>query len=65
MTLKISDNGKGFDTKTVLSDDFKPEMGGNGLINIRRRAAELGGNCEISSEIGKGTIINLSVPLQF
>ncbi len=65
LTLKISDNGKGFDTKTVLSDDFKPEMGGNGLINIRRRAAELGGNCEISSEIGKGTIINLSVPLQF
>lgn len=65
LMLKISDNGKGFDTKTVLSDDFKPEMGGNGLVNMRRRARDLGGECKIVSEIGKGTTINLSVPLQF
>ena len=64
LILKISDNGNGFDTKTVLSDDFKPEMGGNGLVNMRRRAKELGGECEISSEIGKGTTIKLIVPLQ-
>ncbi len=63
--LEISDNGKGFDTKVVLSDDFRPEMGGNGLINIRRRALELGGICEIRSEIGEGTTIIVSVPLHF
>ena len=63
--LEISDNGKGFDTKTILSDDFRPEIGGNGLINMRRRAEELGGTCEISSEIGKGTTVFVSVPLHF
>ena len=65
LLLEIFDNGKGFDTKLVLNDDFRPELGGNGLINIRRRAEELGGNCEIFSEIGKGTTVKVSVPLHF
>jgi signal transduction histidine kinase len=63
--LEISDNGKGFDTEEVLSSDFRPELGGNGLINMRRRAEELGGFCEILSEIGKGTTVKVSVPLNF
>lgn len=63
--LEISDNGGGFDTKVVLSDDFRPEFGGNGLINMRRRALELGGICEILSEIGRGTTVKVSVPLHF
>jgi signal transduction histidine kinase/ligand-binding sensor domain-containing protein len=63
--LEISDNGCGFDTQTVLSSDFRPDLGGNGLINIRRRVAELGGTCEISSEIGKGTTLKMRVPLNF
>lgn len=63
ITLKIEDNGKGFDTKEVLSEQFRPEMGGNGLINIQRRATDLGGKCEIQSQIGKGTVINLTIPL--
>ena len=65
LILEISDNGQGFDTAMVLSDRFKPEMGGNGLINMRRRAEELGGTCEIRSETGRGTTINLVVPLHF
>jgi PAS domain S-box-containing protein len=63
LILKISDNGKGFDTDVVLSGDFKPEMGGNGLINMRKRARDLGGECRIESETGNGTVINLIVPL--
>jgi signal transduction histidine kinase/ligand-binding sensor domain-containing protein len=63
LILRISDNGKGFDTKNVLCEEFKPEFGGNGLVNIQRRARELGGKCEISSADGKGTVINLIVPL--
>ena len=47
----------------ILSDDFKPEMGGNGLVNIQRRARDLDGECEIHSEINHGTKITLSVPL--
>ena len=63
LILHIEDNGKGFDTDEILSENFKPEMGGNGLVNIRRRAKELGGECEITSEIGHGTRILLKIPL--
>lgn len=65
LLLEISDNGKGFETSEILSPDFRPEMGGNGLVNMRRRADDLGGSCEISSEIGRGTTIKVSVPLHF
>jgi len=61
--LHISDNGKGFDTDEVLRSDFRPEFGGNGLINMRRRANELGGTCDIRSDIGRGTTIELRVPI--
>ncbi len=64
ITLKIEDNGKGFDTDEILSEDFRPEIGGNGLINMRRRAKDLGGACEILSEINYGTKITINIPLQ-
>jgi signal transduction histidine kinase len=60
--LEITDDGRGFDAEEILSEDFSPEKGGNGLVNMRRRAAELGGNCRIVSGIG-GTRIFLEVPL--
>ena len=62
LVLKISDDGKGFDTGVVLSEDFRPDIGGNGLVSIRRRATELGGICDIQSG-GGGTAIIVSVPL--
>ena len=63
LVLKISDDGKGFDTNVVLSEDFRPDIGGNGLVSIRRRATELGGLCDIRSAVDGGTEIVLSVPL--
>jgi signal transduction histidine kinase len=63
LTLEISDDGKGFDASEVLSESFRPEMGGNGLVSIRRRAAELGGMCEIGSTVGIGTEIRVAIPL--
>lgn len=63
LALRIEDNGKGFDTSAVLSEDFRPEIGGNGLTNIRRRVSELGGICEIRSEKGKGTSISVKIPV--
>lgn len=63
LTLRVADDGVGFDTAVVLSDDFRPEMGGNGLVSIRRRAVELGGTCDITSTPGQGTSIVLSIPL--
>lgn len=61
--LKVEDNGKGFDTEEILSPNFKPEIGGNGLVNIQRRATEMGGHCRIESEIKRGTIITIEIPL--
>jgi signal transduction histidine kinase len=60
--LEVKDDGHGFDTEEILSDGFSPEKGGNGLINMRRRAAGLGGTCRIVSNSG-GTGVFLEVPL--
>jgi signal transduction histidine kinase len=52
--LRISDNGKGFDeTKVRL---------GNGLRNLRRRAAEMGGSLSIEPRPGDGVTVTLLVP---
>lgn len=63
LCLDIYDNGRGFDTKEILSAGFRPEYGGNGLINMQRRAEELGATCDIESVIGEGTRISVQVPL--
>jgi len=47
----FKDDGKGFDTQ---QDNL-----GIGLVNMRRRALELGGSCEIVSKINEGTILTL------
>ena len=46
----ISDDGKGF-----LEEDIEP---GNGLLNMRKRALELGGELELNSETGMGTSVS-------
>lgn len=63
IVLQITDNGKGFDVSEFFNESLHYSKGGNGLLNIQRRAEDLGGNCEISSGIGKGTIIRLIIPL--
>lgn len=65
LLLEIKDDGRGFDADEILSAEFSPEKGGNGLVNMRRRASELGGNCRIVSNPGGGTIIFLNIPLNF
>ena len=53
LIFKVKDNGKGFDT--IQPTD------GNGLTNIRTKAAELAGILEINSLPGKGTAIALKL----
>ena len=53
--LNIEDNGGGFDVDTVTA--------GNGLANLRHRAAMLGGTLHIISTPEKGTRITLETPL--
>src|SRR5258705_3415486 len=51
--LVIRDNGVGFDTANALM--------GNGIKNMKRRAAEIGAQLVIESAEGKGTNIELSL----
>lgn len=53
LTISISDNGRGFNVES--------ENGGNGLINMRKRADAISGDFTCSSVIGEGTQITLSV----
>jgi len=55
LRLRIEDDGPGF----VLADDHQ----GRGLRSMRRRALEMGGELEIESSPGRGTILTLSVPM--
>jgi signal transduction histidine kinase len=55
--LCVEDNGKGFvpgETRAL----------GNGLLNMRKRAENIGGCLELSSEPGKGTRLHLKIPLR-
>lgn len=53
--LSISDDGHGF--------DLNAQSQGNGLTNMKWRAEELGGKCDISSSEG-GTHIQFSYPIE-
>jgi signal transduction histidine kinase len=55
LRLKVTDNGKGFDP-TQHSD-------GNGVLNMRRRVAALGGRLSLRSSSGDGTTMDIEVPL--
>ena len=51
----VEDNGIGFDPAA--------SAGGMGLANLAARAKRLGGDAEVKSEIGKGTIVEVRLPL--
>ena len=56
LRVHFVDNGSGFESSSLSR--------GNGLANMRRRAADLGGELSVSSEPGHGTELKLSVPLR-
>jgi signal transduction histidine kinase/ligand-binding sensor domain-containing protein len=57
--LRIVDNGRGFEENDVFST-----LGGHfGLIGMRERAERLGGELRLASEPGKGTEVEVRVPL--
>ena len=59
LSLRIKDNGRGLG-HTVQQPG---QNGGNGLLSMRRRAAELGGSLAVSSANGNGTQVQLEAPL--
>jgi signal transduction histidine kinase len=56
LTLKIIDDGKGFEKELYTNH-------GTGLANMKRRAGFLEGRLNIESKPGKGTVINIEIPL--
>ena len=62
--LKVTDNGKGFDVQAAsAASSPRGGRGGNGLKNMRQRLAGLGGQCEISSRPGAGTVVVIRLQL--
>jgi len=61
LKLYIYDDGIGFDVEKlkVKSDDISS---GFGLFSMRERVDLLGGELDISSEPGKGTRLNITIP---
>jgi two-component system NarL family sensor kinase len=57
ISLTIEDNGKGFDTTNP--DVFK----GMGLNNLRSRINFLKGKVEFDSQVNKGTLVSIYIPL--
>jgi two-component system, NarL family, sensor histidine kinase DevS len=55
--LEISDDGRGFDAGQA------PQTIGHGLANMQTRAANAGGEVEITSEAGVGTTVLVWVPI--
>ena len=61
VTLRIEDNGVGFDAAAFLHQP--PADHGMGLIGMQERVASHGGTLGIDSRPGNGTRLTLSVPL--
>ena len=55
--LIVEDDGSGFDTSVSKEGRF-------GLISMRERAKLIGGSIEIKSEKGKGSHIEVSIPIE-
>ena len=61
LIAEIRDDGRGFNGSPADSTSLR---GGHGLENMQRRASELGGRIKIDSLVGKGTRVELTVPLK-
>lgn len=59
VSLRIADNGKGFSTNT----DADLSKRGFGLTGLAERARMLGGEFQLQTEPGRGTVINVSIVL--
>ena len=55
--LEVIDNGVGFDEKCM----FKPDS--YGVISMREQVKRLNGIFKITSQIGKGTLVHVEIPM--
>jgi len=66
LAIRVLDDGLGFTAPDVGSGGAVggPPHGGTGLRNLRRRLADIGGRCEVTSAPGNGTQVCFLLPLQ-
>jgi len=62
-TIVIEDNGRGIEAAAAEGDSAQPArlQSGHGLPGLKKRLAEIGGACRVTSETGKGTRVELSL----
>ena len=58
--LGVQDNGQGFNLEEVKSEG---RHGGFGLAGMEQRARILGGTMSVKSQTGKGTLVEVRIPL--
>ena len=56
LLVELADNGQGFNSNARKTGD-------DGLVNMKERLKSLGGDCQITSDIQKGTVIQFRAPL--
>lgn len=61
--LEIADNGAGFDIKEMMQSYEKRANSSLGMVNLRERAELVNGLLQIDSAIGKGTRVQVFIPL--
>ncbi len=61
VVLEIDDDGKGFDSQAYFRRP--PASAGLGLLGMRERVAHFGGVFRVTSRVGAGTRIYVSVPI--
>src|SRR5258708_37161953 len=63
LQIIINDNGRGFDVpaedSAMPAEISGTSRMGNGLVNMRQRLADVGGQCSIQSRVNEGTSVTL------
>ncbi len=61
LTMRIKDDGKGFDVNKLTGVDEKGR--GSGLFSMKERVKLMGGECSIESYPGRGTTVRVVIPV--
>ena len=61
LRLRVQDWGQGFDANLIEQDESQHL----GLVSMEERAQMINGVCAIESEVGKGTRVEVKIPLEF
>lgn len=63
LTLTIFDNGCGFEVDKLSDGLFTDQKGGQGIVSMKKRAAQMNGRFDLTSKVGTGTTMRLNLSL--